>query len=150
MMFFSDAFLRTLSHPSSSPVWATLFRENHLYTGHDDGSLCVWDVSTGTCITPARRVHDGRIRTILIVEDKLITASDDESVRVHSLESLEKLHVIRFGDWAMSIVVDESVSPSFGSCFTFFSAGFFPCLLGVSMWLFEMRVYNRLTSNPRR
>jgi len=70
-------------------LWSNL--DQHLITGHDDGTLCQWDIA-GTLLH-RQRLHQGQITHMELSKDghKLITSSKDKYAKLSNPRTLGEL-----------------------------------------------------------
>lgn len=77
------------NHAEVSPDGATLV------TGHEDGSMCLWDLHSGALVQ-RHKAHDACINRACYTPDgkRLVTAGCDHLVRVWTADSLEPVHTL--------------------------------------------------------
>lgn len=73
-------------------MWGSL--DSFLVTGHDDGSLCSWDIKTGSMIKSFKG-HSSQITDIQSSQDGMmfLTASKDKTAKLFSTSDLEPMKV---------------------------------------------------------
>ena len=68
-------------------VGAIYIDGNTLYSGSDDYSIKVWDLSKATLQRTIKSAHAGTINDIVVYKDKLISASEDKTIVIRELKT---------------------------------------------------------------
>lgn len=105
----SRVVLRDVRVAENSACWCMLLlASNCFYSGHDNGQFCHIDADTGAEMWPATELHHGRIRSIVFNDSNntLITASDDNTVKIHNSSDMSLIHSITVSSWATSLSLD--------------------------------------------
>lgn len=86
--------LRFTLEGHTGPVNSLAQRDGLLYSGSDDNTIQVWDISTGKH-RQTLQAHNKSVRSITIHNDMLISASDDETIKLWDVESLKCTNTIQ-------------------------------------------------------
>ncbi|NER14375.1 hypothetical protein GWK08_13055 [Leptobacterium flavescens] len=95
---------------NKSPLTSVLNIDDKIYAGDQYGVLNIWqfDKKGKWSYIQSYKVHDDVIRDLLCIENsKLITASEDNKIRVWSLHNMELLNEFKHQDFVQSIVYDK-------------------------------------------
>lgn len=70
-------------HAFRSEISAFICRDECVYTGHEDGSLCVFDIRKGS-IVASEKIHSGTVFCIEKIGDRIYSGSRDHTISCYS------------------------------------------------------------------
>lgn len=84
-------------HDDSILCLAFNLESDYLASGSNDGKLKIWQINTGKCVKKFENAHLSGINSVCFTRDdsQILTASRDQTVKLHGLKSGATLKVFR-------------------------------------------------------